>query len=44
MEATRLNRTDLFKALVVLIGKDIVEPERPAKLAELRALAAVATC
>jgi hypothetical protein len=44
MEATRLSRTDLFKALVVLIGKDIVEPERPAKLAELRTLAAVATC
>ena len=44
METTRLNRTDLFKALVVLIGKDIVEPERPAKLAQLRTLAAVATC
>jgi hypothetical protein len=44
MEATRLNRTDLFKALVVQIGKDIVEPERPAKLAELRTLAAVAAC
>ncbi len=44
MEATKLNKTDLFKSLVVQIEKDIVAPNRPANLAELRTLASVASC
>lgn len=44
MRASGLNRTDLLKALVIQIDRDIVAPARPARLAELRTLAAVATC
>lgn len=42
MEMTNLNRTDLFKSLVVQIDKDIVKPAKPANLARLQTLAAVA--
>ncbi|GAB2178642.1 hypothetical protein [Dongia sp. agr-C8] len=38
---TKLNRTQLLKALVVEINDDIVKPAKPAKLVELKALAAV---
>lgn len=44
MDATKLNRTDLLKSLVVQIDEDIIEPEHPADLDELRTLAAVASC
>jgi hypothetical protein len=44
MEATKLNKTDLFKSLVVQIDKDIVAPKRPVNLEELQTLAAVASC
>jgi hypothetical protein len=38
---TKLNRTQLLKALVVKINDEIVKPAKPARLAELKALAAV---
>ena len=44
IETTKLSKTDLFKSLVLQIDKDIVEPETPVNLAELRTLAAVASC
>src|SRR5690606_31830590 len=43
MTATKLNRTELLKSLVIQIDQDIVKPAKPAKLAELQAIAAVAT-
>jgi hypothetical protein len=42
MIQTNLNRTDLLKSLVVQIDKDIVKPAKPANLAKLQDLAAVA--
>jgi hypothetical protein len=42
MAASKLNRTDLFKSLVVQIDKDIVKPAKPANLDKLQALAAIA--
>ena len=42
MGMTSLNRTDLFKSLVVQIDKDIVKPAKPINLAKLQALAAIA--
>lgn len=42
MAATRLNKTDLLKALVVQIDKDVVKPAKPANLAKLRTIAAIA--
>lgn len=42
MAASKLNRTDLFKSLVVQIDKDIVKPAKPANLDKLQVLAAVA--
>jgi hypothetical protein len=38
----KLNRTECLKALVVRINNDIVKPEKPQKLSQLKALAAVA--
>lgn len=40
--AVKLNRTECLKALVVKINDDIVKPEKPQKLSQLKALAAVA--
>jgi len=42
MAMTNLNRTDLFKSLVVQIDKDISKPAKPANLAKLQTLAAIA--
>jgi len=42
MALTNLNRTELFKSLVVQIDKDIVKPAKPANIGKLQALAAVA--
>ena len=42
MAASKLNRTDLFKSLVVQIDKDIVKPAKPANLDKLQVLAAIA--
>lgn len=42
MAATKLSRTDLFKSLVIQIDKDIVKPVKPANLAKLQTLAAIA--
>jgi hypothetical protein len=42
MMASKLNRTELFKSLVVQIDKDIVKPAKPANLDKLQALAAIA--
>lgn len=42
MEMTNLNRTDLFKSLVVQINRDIVRPAKPANLTRLQAIAAIA--
>jgi len=44
VETTKLSKTDLFKSLVRQIDKDIVEPDTPTNLTELRTLAAVANC
>lgn len=44
MEDTKLSQTDLFKSLVLQIDKDIVEPNRPEDLDELRTLAVIASC
>lgn len=44
VEKTRLSQTDLLKSLTVQIRKDIVDPERPVRLKELKALAVVANC
>jgi hypothetical protein len=40
-EKTKLNRTQLLKALVVEINDDLVKPAKPARLVELKNLAAV---
>lgn len=42
MVASKLNRTDLFKSLVVQINKDIVKPAKPANLDKLQIVAAIA--
>jgi hypothetical protein len=41
METMSLNRTDMFKSLVLQIDKDIVRPKKPKYLAELQTLAAI---
>jgi hypothetical protein len=44
MEVSGLSKTDLLKSLVILIDQDIIKPEHPTNLAELKTLAAVASC
>ena len=43
-EATRLSKTDLIKGAIVQISEEIVGPERPARLEELKSLALFANC
>lgn len=43
MTMSGLNKTKLIKALVLLVERDVIAPEQPPALSELRRLAAVAT-
>ena len=43
-ETAKLTKTDLIKSIVLQIDADIIAPKKPAHLAELQTLAAVAGC